>query len=97
MLLEKPLAMFFPIGVVRISEDGAIDPILDPDCCLCAMKCYSADGWAGFVRKMKGILKPAPESFRLSIRSYGLPGAELAAAWCDKSGEIFCENKYKFV
>lgn len=97
---EKPLGLFFPVGVVRVREDGTIEPILDPDCphvFSCPMKCYSVRGWEGFVRKMKCVLEPAPEKYRLSVRSYGLPGAELAAAWCDKKGNMFSENKYRFM
>ena len=99
-LLEKPLGLFFPVGAVRVRGDGAIEPVLDPDCphaFSCPMKCYSVRGWEGFVRKMRCMLEPTPGNWRLSVRSYSLPGAELAAVWCDTKGRMFSENKYKFM
>lgn len=99
-LSEKPLALFFPMGAVRIYEDGEIEPILDPDCehmFSCSLKCYSQKGWCAFVRKMNCLLTPTHRNWRLSVRSYSLPGVEIAEAWCNKQGRIFYENKYMFV
>lgn len=99
-LLEKPLALFFPLGAVKIYENGEIEPILDPECehkFSCSLKCCSEKGWCTFVRKMGSVLTPACRNWRLSVRSYSLPGAEIAEAWCDKQGRVCCENKYKFV
>ena len=99
-LLEKPLALFFSVGVVRIYEGGEIEPILDPDCghrFSCSLKCYSERGWCAFVRKMGCLLTPTRRNWRLSVRSYSLPSTEIAEAWCDKKGRLFCKNKYLFV
>lgn len=99
-LLEKPLALFFPVGAVRIYEDGEIEPVLDPECehrFSCSLKCYSERGWCAFVRKMGSVLTPSQRNWRLSVRSCSLPSAEIAEAWCDKKGRVFCKNKYMFV